>query len=133
MEMVSFDDWKNFDCVKKNCMALIGLDVTKVKDWEDFKGQVYHADRSKIVVRARKLAEEGSRSDFIALAAVLMAMDYSSLASELDAAHGTVLGHWQYTGGERLDALIGVLCMGKEHEIKPKLPADQPVLSLGAH
>jgi len=130
--MVTFDDWKNFDCVKKNCMALIDLDVTKAKNWDDFKGQVYHADRSKIDSRAKKLAEYGSRSDFIALAAVLMAMDYSSLASELDAAHGTVLGHWQYTGGERLDALIGVLSMGKGHKTNLKLPVDH-VSSLGAH
>ena len=114
---MTFDDWKNLGCVRLYCEALVGLDVTAMKDWADFKELVYRADRSDIVLKARRLASASTRHDFVALAAVLMAMDYSSTAVELDAKHGSVLGHWQFTTGERLDALIGVLSMSKEPAI----------------
>lgn len=108
---MTFEDWKNLDCVRLYCEALVGLDVTAMRNWADFKDQVYLADRSDIVVKATRLAEGGSRADFVGLAAVLMAMDYSSLASDLDARDGNVLGNWQHASPDHIDALIGVLSM----------------------
>jgi hypothetical protein len=114
---MTFDEWKNLGCVRRYCQALVGLDVLSVRNWPDFRAQVYHADRSDIVLKARRLASEGTRADFMALAAVLMAMDYSSLAADLDQQYGGIIGHWQYTQDERLDALIGVLSISRQSAV----------------
>lgn len=86
---MTFNEWKRLPLVRRYAPQIVDINLEQLSTWHEYKGAVYHADRSQIFVRCDRLREQlFEREEYIAVMTLAWTMDYASIAKEIAEASG---------------------------------------------